>query len=390
MKRLAALMTLLLLVCSPGQASDADALTLPSGLNNPLTLRFPELVQAPAPSLVKEGLRATYEMYSGSGREETGGGLTYASGDDIGAGLVQVDVIAMEGDEAATWTSAYSTDPTNGAFKVVNNYGSVNPTGCGDFWCNPDVLRDIPDRASDDLTVIRGTYEFFGQQYNVIRFYFQSSQGIEMGMIYDLNTGILLHHTADITSGFAAGEGGLVTRKQNSILKLRNIRQVNIPWTDGSVPAWAAPGTVLSYQGQHAFWLPQLPDIAATASALSSQLSIQEVHDRFAEGRQQTYNQDAVQPAYVPMVSGVSQLMGFWVPEEALVLSPGLVDSDPDTGMKVSVVESGPEGMVMEKSNDVNYRLTATYDASGMLVGTTLETYSGTASGQRDELQLVQ
>ena len=314
MKRLAALMALLLLAIWPGQASDAATLTLPSGLNNPLTIRFPELAQAPAPSLVREGLRATYEMYTGSGREETGGGLTYTSGGDAGAGLVQVDVVALEGNEAATWTSSFSPDPTNGAMKIINNYGSVNPAGCGDFWCNPTILASIPDRASDDLTVIRGTYELFGQQYNVIRFHLQSSQGIEMGMIYDLNTGILLHHTTDVASGFVPEEGALVTRKQNAILTLRNIRQVNIPWTDGNIPSWAAPGTVLSYQGQHAFWLPQLPDVAATVTALGSQLSIQEVHDRFAEGRQQTYNQDAIKPAYVPMVSGISELMGFWVP----------------------------------------------------------------------------
>ena len=57
--------------------------------------------------------------------------------------------------------------------------------------------------------------------------------------------------------------------------------------------------------------------------------------------------------------------------------------------MKVSVIESGPEGVVMEKTNDVNYKLTATYDASGKLVQTSLETYSGTAAAQRDDLQLV-
>ena len=159
-----------------------------------------------------------------------------------------------------------------------------------------------------------------------------------------------------------AEDGETVTRKQNGILTLRNLRQVNIPWTEGSVPSWAVPGQVLSYQGQHAFWLPQLPDVAPTLSALGSQLAIQEVHDRFAEGRQQTYTQDAIQPAYVPMVSGVAQLMGFWVPEEALSLSPGLVDSDPDTGMKVSVIQSGPDGVMMEKTNDVNYRLIALYD----------------------------
>jgi hypothetical protein len=390
MKKKAAFMVLLLLlVCQAALASDAAKLTLPSGMNNPMTIRYPELANAPALALVKEGLRATYEEYTGSGSEATTERGTHMSGDSPGAGLVQVDVVALEGGKAATWTSTYAPDPTNGAMKTINSYGSVNPVGCGDFWCNPEVLRSIPDRAGEDLVVNRGTYDLNGQQYNVIRFYYTSSQGFVLGMIYDLDSGLMLHHTADFASSFAPEDGVTVTRKQNGILMLRNLRQVNIPWTEGNVPSWVVPGQVLSYQGQHAFWLPQLPDVAPTVSALGSQLAIQEVSNRFAEGRQQTYTQEAIQPAYVPMVSGVAQLMGFWVPNQALSLSPGLIDSDPDTGMQVSVIHSGPDGVIMEKTNNVNYKLAAAYDASGKLVQTSIETYSGTAAAQRDDLQLV-
>jgi hypothetical protein len=383
------LLLFFVILCQVSLASDAARMTLPSGMDNPLTLSYPELAKAPAPTMIKEGLRATYEEFTGSGREETWEQRTYVSGDSPGAGLVQVDVVALEGGKAATWTSTLVPDPTNGAMKIINSFGSVGPGGCGDFWCNPEVLHSIPDRAGEDLTVNRGTYDLGGQEYDVIRFYYTSPQGIVLGMIYDLNTGIMLHHTADVSSSFSAEEGKTVTRRQNGIFRLRNLRQVNIPWTKGSVPTWAVPGQVLSYQGQHAFWLPQLPDVAPSVSALGSQLAIQEVHNRFAEGRQQTYTEDAIQPAYVPMVSGLAQLMGFWVPKEALSLSPGLVDTDPDTNMKVSVIQSGPDGLIMEKTNDVNYKLLALYDANGKLVQTSLETYSGTSAAQRDDLQLV-
>ena len=83
----------LLLAIPPSLASDALTSTLPSGMDNPMTLRYPELANAPAPALVKEGLRATYEMSTGSGREEEGEGGTYMSGDSAGVGLVQVDVV---------------------------------------------------------------------------------------------------------------------------------------------------------------------------------------------------------------------------------------------------------------------------------------------------------
>jgi|GEM_PF-3563928 len=57
--------------------------------------------------------------------------------------------------------------------------------------------------------------------------------------------------------------------------------------------------------------------------------------------------------------------------------------------MKVSVIQSGANGLVMQKTNDVNYRLTALYDFSGKLVQTSTETYSGTSTAQQDDLHLV-
>ena len=125
-----------------------------------------------------------------------------------------------------------------------------------------------------------------------------------------------------------------------------------------------------------------MPDVAPTVSSLGSELVIQAVHSRYAEGRQQTYTQEAMQSPYVPMVSGIAQLMGFWVPQQALSLQPDAIDYDPDTGMTVSILESGPEGVVMEETNGINYRLTATYDATGKLTQTVTESYTGTATGQ--------
>ena len=390
MRQMAILVALLfLLACPLTLASDAARMTLPSGMNSPLTIRYPELAQAPAPALIGEGLRATYEMVAGSPEVVTGrGDVAYTKG-DYGAGLVQIDVVALEDGQAATWTVAYAPDPFSGGLKKVNFYGSVNPAGCGDFWCNPAVLAAIPNRAGDDLNVDRGEYDLNGQEYDVIRFY-SRSQGITLGMIYDLDTGILLHHTADFTSNLPTEEGGMITRGQNAIMKLKNLRQVTIPWNSGRLPSWAGAGSSLYFRGQHSFWLPQLPDVAPTVTPLSVQIDIQTAHNRFMEGRQQTRTQEAVQPPYVPLVSGLSQLMGIWVPEEALSLPEGMVDSDPDTGMVVSVLQSGPDGLVMQETNNVNYKLTAAYDARGRVIQTVSESYTGTATGQKDELQLVE
>ncbi len=388
MKTALLIFSMLLILSAIGTASDASRMTLPSGMDNPMTIRYPQLASAAAPLAIEEGLRATYEMIAGSPESETSGDVEFVGG-DAGVGLAQVTVVAIEAGKAATWTVAFAPDMTLGAVKRVNSCGSVTPVGCGDFWCNPQVLQAIPERAGEDLTVTRGTFELNGKTYNVIRFNFQSNQGIKLGMIYDLNSGIMLYHTADYSSTMTTDRGGFLSRGQNAILKLVNLRAVDIPWKEGSVPGWARPGFVLSYQGRHSFWLPQLPDVAPTISSLGSELRIQAVHSRYAEGRQQTYTQEAMQPPYVPMVSGIAQLMGFWVPEEALSLQPGAVDYDPDTGITTSILESGPEGVVVEETNGVSYRLTASYDETGKLTGTVTESYTGTATGQMDELQLV-
>ena len=80
---------------SPHLTSDAAGTTLSCGMNSPLTIRYPELAQAPAPSLIGEGLRATYEMVAGSPEVVSGrGDVAYSKG-DYGAGLVQIDVVAL-------------------------------------------------------------------------------------------------------------------------------------------------------------------------------------------------------------------------------------------------------------------------------------------------------
>lgn len=388
MGRKAALTLLfLIIIVHSATASDAAKLTLPSGMSNPMTIRYPELTRAPAPVAIKEGLRATYEIVVGSPDITTGENVAFVGG-DYGAGLVQVTVVALDDEEAATWTEAFYPDPSTGGMKKVNFYGSVNPAGCGDFWCNPEVLRSIPDRPGEDLNVDRGKYELGGREYDVIRFSFQS-QGLSMIMIYDLNTGILLHHTADYTSNMPTEGGGILSRGQHAIMRLSGLREVSIPWRGGKIPSWVQPGTTLLFQGQHYFWLPQLPDVAPTVSPLGVELHVQKVHKRFAEFRQQVRTANAMQPTYVSVVSGIAQLMGLWVPQEALSLNTGVVDNDPHTGMVVSVLYSGQDGLVMEETNNDNYMLTATYDSSGRIVQTVTERRSGTANAERDVLRLV-
>ena len=209
-----------------------------------------------------------------------------------------------------------------------------------------------------------------------------------MAMIYNLDSGIMLYHTANSPPAWPRKGAGLDQGSESHHEAVQSAAG-EYPLERRQPSLLGHAGTILCFQGQHSFWLPHFL-MWLTVSPLSVELQIRHAHSRFAEGRQQTYTAEAMQPAYVPMVSGIAQLMGFWVPEEALSLQPGAVDYDPDTGMTVSVLESGSNGLLMEETNNINCKLTAAYDARGKVVQTATETYSGTATGQRDVLQLVE
>jgi len=151
----------------------------------------------------------------------------------------------------------------------------------------------------------------------------------------------------------------------HGMYELRNLRQVNIPWKDGDVPSWLVPGSALYYQGQTAI---QVQGASPTASPISVQVSVLGAQKRYAEVRIDTYTQDGVPAPYINTVSGIAQLLGNWIPTAAIALSPGEIDSDPDTGMVTSLLQSDDNGVVFEKTNQVDFRGLYHYDKSGRLL----------------------
>jgi hypothetical protein len=255
--------------------------------------------------------------------------------------------------------------------RPIQETGSITPMGCGDFWCNPEVLGRIPDLTNDDgLTVQRVPMNVGGKNYNAIMFYFKDDT-LTIKLIYDLDTGILLHYKLDYAQG-AVGT--------NVLQELRDVRKVSIPWKDGQVPAWLVEGATLSYQGQKviqtegAIGPPYSIPLSVKASVLS-------VHGRFA----------ALRLGNLACISGIAQLNGFWMPEGAVTsLVPGIIDTDPDTGMQIGVVESNANGIVLEKTNQRDYTEQSTYDSSGKLVQTVSQYIDGVGTVRTETLQLLE
>ena len=342
-------------------SSVSSASTLTGGIEDPILIRYPELSTALAPYWLQEGTRATYYVIA-----------TSPAGDaqKTGDGLTQIDVVALGEGKAATDTEQYAPYP-QGGMRPLQETGSITPVGCGDFWCNPEVLGRIPDLTnSNGLTVQRVPMNVGGKNYNAIMFYFKEDT-LTIKLIYDLDTGILLHYRLDYV------QGALGT---NVLQELRDVRKVSIPWKDGQVPAWLADGATLSYQGQKVFQTEGA--IGPPYSIpLSVQASVLSVHDRFAE----------LKLGNLACVSGIAQLNGFWIPEgAAATLTPGVIDTDPDTGMQISVVESNANGIVFEKTNQQDYTGQSTYDSSGKLVQTVSQYIDGVGTVRTETLQLLE
>jgi hypothetical protein len=141
------------------------ALNLPSGIENPMPVRFPQLLTAPAPSWLAEGTRATYSVLASSSETEHFESKNLGNG-EVGNGINQLDVVAIENGQAAILNEAYapgagvqgyvSSAGVQGALRPLVETGSVGTVGCGDFWCSPSVLQTIPVMADNNgLTVQR-------------------------------------------------------------------------------------------------------------------------------------------------------------------------------------------------------------------------------------------
>jgi hypothetical protein len=328
------------------------ALDMPSGIDNPMAVRFPELLTAPAPPWLQEGVRVTYDtLASDSGK--------------TGNGLVQTDVVALEGGKVATVTQSYVPYLITGPMRPLTTGGAIETAGCGDIWCNPEILQKIPDRTEDDLTVLRVPITVGGKQYQAIRLSFKQGT-YELADFYDLDTGILLYRTIDYTSS---------SRATHYMIELRNLRKVNIPWKDGMVPVWLSPGDTLSYQGQTMTKTQGAPTMSYQLSIRASVLSAQK---KFAVINQITYSPDPISSSQIKTsqtkcISGVAQLLGYWIPQEAIAtLSPGVIDTDPDTKMQISMIK-GANRVVFEKTNQMDYKMQYAYDSSGKLVQTYYE-----------------
>jgi len=354
-----------IIICAVTSPASAALPTLPSGKENPLPILYPELNGKVAPPLVTEGLRATYYATTKNGES-----------------LIQTDVVALDGSLAATSTTLYIQGPLGYMRPLsVSSFGSIVPAGCGDFWCDPGILKKAKERSDNDVVIVRAPLEVNGEVYQAIRFEIKR-EGTRYIMTYDENTGLLIHHRYDILSA----DG---TSTDTGILQIRNTREVEIPWEGGTVPGWIRAGKKVTYQGQTLY---QIPGSADVPLPLTLTVEFASVLKESSVLKSTVQDQSTTWPSSTT-VSGVYQLMGFWLPEVALKIDEvGEIDADPDTGMIVSAVQNDDELIVLEMTNGNDYQKLLSYDKNtGQLLGSYEEQVTEPMTGtvQKTALELM-
>ena len=341
----------------PGSAN-----SLIPGLDlNPFAILFPELLQAPAPSWLREGTRVSYRVMSATIAQlpgESGGG---------GGGVGQYDVVAIDQGVVVSTLKLYLDTGSQG---LVPNliFSSFGRLGVGDYWVHPSVLRNAERVANDDLAVLHMPTTIAGRAYQAVRFEHRRQDAVTIWM-FDEATGILLYYRHSVG-------GELDPRRQVTIMELLGQRQKTIPWQADAVPAWVARGGILRYTGATTVWISGQP-----TSPLPYAVTVQmgRSYNRWSE--YQVSDSTTAGPAS-SRVTGVAQLFdNSWLPAAALtVLRSGrarVLDEDPLTGARI-IAERSADGAIVLTEAGAAYRVVTTYDGrTGMLLGVHRETPAG-------------
>ncbi|HOL42212.1 MAG TPA: hypothetical protein PLY78_10305 [Methanospirillum sp.] len=369
-------------VSAPGMAAPM----LVSGVENPLPVFIPDLLTAPAPSWVTEGVRFSYNtMVSYGGAEVNPFGFAMPSENaGTGSGITQLTVVGISGNSIAVTTDSYAPKPPYDTMHLVHSHGSVYPAGCGPFWVNPDVIAAVPDQSTQTFAVTRVPYSTGGTSYNAIKFDSSSTSGGVLTMIYDLKTGMLLYHKSDIRNDAWFQDGGEQYQRQSgsfSTYALRNTRTVQVPWVSGSMPSWVTNGLTLSYSGVKAITVDGMIG-APSQFPRSSSFTFGAKSDRFVPVVVTTVSQDTLtSQSSTSTVSGMAHIGGVFIPPEVEGLGTGTFDQDPDTGIISSITKNDYEGIVVTKTNGYDYSVEYWYNSLGKMIQMVTTVMTTTSSG---------
>lgn len=342
---------------------------------NPFLALFPELREMAAPTWLKEGTRVTYHMMSSTRVQKPKTGLKDSSGE----GYNQYDLVALEDGAAVSSLSVFSN--LGNAILPLMVMRSVDLPGAGEYWINPDVLKEAERVASDDLAVYHTPYKLGNKTYNATRFEYKSDDA-EYVWVFDEDSGLMLFYRNNIGSDDS-------DTRQVAIVTLVRQRQLKLPWRPNAkakIPAWAKVGAKLNYEGAYTLILA---DGSSTPLTLNVLAQIVDRNQRWLDWQLKTTMQYQT-PGTTNRASGMVQPFdAYWLPAEAIksLKNGQVIDRDPVTGAKITA--SRGQGVVSLTESNGSFNSVLTYDTkTGALVSVQQDTSSG-AGTIRIELQLT-
>jgi hypothetical protein len=295
---------------------------------------FPNLRTLPAPGWLRPGVRASYDTSS-----------AIIGGGGAGAGIIQYDIAANDGEQAliSVQTFGYIDNNVNQPLIPLGWSPKVGLPALGEFWIHPTVLVNAERVANPNLSVVRTTRNLNGNVVQVVRF--QSSlSGATTVWEFSVNSGILVFYRNSTPNPSTGG-----SLESQSILRER--RTVNLPWAQGTAPNWVRPEVRMDYGG----W--QYNTIAGAGGRLASPYH---VFTRIAAATrtwsvtQGTIFLNGIQAGGSIIVSGPGlPFGGYWLPRTALQLqlstTPFEFDRDFHTGVRSYIRRGNGNSIVMRQ-----------------------------------------
>lgn len=173
------------------------------------------------------------------------------------AGYTVIDITAVTDQAIAMTSTSFDGDgtvapPTPGS---INTF-VCHPSGC-EYWINPQLLAPVKSSQHGGVNYFRGPYTQDGRTYDAVMIQVVSANASSHN-VFDVKTGFSLSMGARMASrktkqNFDPATGkvtpGQSTNSTLVVSRLRNVRQVNIPWAQyGNAPE--TKGRTMQFRGQ--------------------------------------------------------------------------------------------------------------------------------------------
>jgi hypothetical protein len=291
--------------------------------------------------------------------------------------ILQCDLVALDSETAVISMKLY-LDTGGGTVVPVLVLSSLGIPAAGDYWLHPDVLKDAERVANDELIVLHMPAEIGGQTYQAVRFEYHP-EGAEYVWMFDQDSGLLLFYRHRI-----GGEND--AHKQLTDITLVGLRQLDLPWADGTVPGWLAEGGYMRYDGTYTALVMGSPAGSFPYVVLAEVKAVRPRWSAFLL----TDSVSGQSPSLSWRVTGGTQVLdALWLPPEALdaLRDRQVLDRDPITGSEIKV-SRGHDGSITLTESNTAYHTALKYDGSdGALLDIEQQVITG-AAGNVIQLEL--